>query len=287
MLQDPLTNSPLPYPAPDDPFVRDGEGNPTAYPVRRGVPILLPPRPEAQGDFDYVDHYQKDAREFDYFQPYEDPATTHENRRLHEAILTKLPAEARTVLDVGCGGGWLAGAIKDRVESLVSFDISLDNVLGTLQLNPAPSHRGVVGDVLALPFSDASFDAVVSAEVIEHVPDVNGYLHQIVRVLKPGGRAVISTPYKETIQYSLCIHCNNPTPHNAHLRSFDERSLDGMLGQLPVTLQHVIFSNKGLLFGRTHKVLHRLPHAAWRAVDRVANGILRKPSRIIYVIDKH
>jgi ubiquinone/menaquinone biosynthesis C-methylase UbiE len=48
-----------------------------------------------------------------------------------------------------------------------------------------------------LPFTDAAFDAVVSFQVIEHVDDMDAYLSEIVRVLKPGGRALFTTPNKK------------------------------------------------------------------------------------------
>ena len=54
--------------------------------------------------------------------------------------------------------------------------------------------RGVQGDVRALPFRDASFDAVYSMGTVEHFDDTDGALREIFRVLRPGGAAVIGVP---------------------------------------------------------------------------------------------
>ena len=55
-----------------------------------------------------------------------------------------------------------------------------------------------LGDVYALPYSDNSFDAIVSTEVIEHLQNVDQYLTEIKRCLKPKGTIIISTPIRIT-----------------------------------------------------------------------------------------
>jgi len=237
--------------------------------------------------FNYVDHYAKDAEFFDYFAKPEDSASLHENRRLHETILRELPADGSTILDVGCGGAWFAGEALPLGHTIVSFDVAHTNTTKALKKYPHDRHFAVTGDVNALPFRNEVFDVVVSAEVIEHVPDLKSYLDNILRVLKPGGRAIISTPYDEKIQHSLCIHCNQSTPLHAHLRSFRENTLDKYLeNHAMVDKRTIVFSSKLLLFLRTHVVLRHLPHRLWRLVDRAANVVVRKPSRLIFVLQK-
>lgn len=243
---------------------------------------------EAHGTaFDYLDHYEQDAEIFDYFETPADPATRHENQRLHETILREIPASARLVLDIGCGNAWLAEALTARGIHVVSFDIATANLRKALAKVPAGNHYAVRGDVLDLPFRAGSFDAIVSSEVIEHVPHLQGYLDNILQALKPGGRAIITTPYNEKIQYSLCIHCNRQTPLHAHIHSFTESSLDKLLAKHPaVKLTAYTTSNKALLFLQTHKLLRHLPHTGWRGIDRLANTVLNKPSRLLYLLDK-
>ena len=50
-------------------------------------------------------------------------------------------------------------------------------------------------DVTALPFADAAFDAAMSLDVLEHVPDFRGALREFARILRPGGRLVLTVPF--------------------------------------------------------------------------------------------
>jgi SAM-dependent methyltransferase len=270
--------------------------DPVVVPVENGVPnfLLLAGANSELNDgagiassSDYLDHYAKDAEFFDYFAAPEDPATRHENRRLHEAICRNLPREPSTILDIGCGGAWFAKAATPLGHTVVSFDAAKLNTIRALREVPHPNHFAVTGDANALPFRPESFDTVVSAEVIEHVAKLEPYLNNILRVLKPGGRAIISTPYNEKIQYSLCIHCNCSTPLHAHLRSFKENTLDKYIaGSSGVSISSIVFSSKVLLFLRTHAILKFLPHRLWRFIDSVTNAIIRKPCRLIYILHK-
>lgn len=70
-----------------------------------------------------------------------------------------------------------------------------------IDLQPSPAHRGVSyvsGDALSLPFASQSFDAVFGFDVIEHVPDERSLVLEAVRVLRPGGQLVLTTPDSET-----------------------------------------------------------------------------------------
>ncbi|NJB86834.1 SAM-dependent methyltransferase [Lewinella marina] len=255
-----------------------------AYRTPKGVYNLLP---RVEEPANYVEHYQRDAETFDYFAPPPDPATLHEIERLHQEILHQLPTSARVVLDVGCGNGWVARELLGRKDAVVSFDLALKNATEALRLYPAENHFAVAGDAFDLPFRDNSIDAVISSEVMEHVPEVPPYLANLIRVVKPGGTIVISTPYNETIQYSLCIHCNRPTPLHAHLHSFNERLVASLMEpHAHVRYRTVKLSNKALLYLRAHHLLQHLPFRAWRWVDRLANRIIDKPARLVIVIEK-
>lgn len=250
-------------------------------------PSNEPTIPDDTTDYRYREHYRIDAEAFDYFNLYDAPATLHENQRLHQAILRQLPSPAKIILDLGCGNAWVAEALLPDQKQVISFDLAPRNVREAIRRYPSTDHWGVIGDVYDLPFRDGSIDAIVSAEVIEHVPDVPGYLTNLLRVLRPGGRIVISTPYDERIQYSLCIHCNRKTPHHAHLHSFNERVVGQIMADFPDVNYHTVtMSNKALLFLRTHVLLRHLPFGAWRWVDQLANRVINKPSRLLLILDK-
>ena len=94
------------------------------------------------------------------------------------------------VLEVGCGWGELAEWIaRDTGAEVVAVDLSSRMV-------ELARERGVdarVADVQQLPFADGEFDLVVAAWMLYHVPDLDGGLRELARVLRPGGGLVAVT----------------------------------------------------------------------------------------------
>lgn len=245
----------------------------------------LLPTEDDQGDFAYREHYQADAEIFDYYAGWEDPAAVHENRRLHEVILSQAPGSIQRVLDVGCGAAWVAAHFKSKGVQVYSMDISTINPERALESYPFEGHIGVVADVFSLPFQEGSFDLIIASEIIEHVPDPAAFLGQLLPALAPGGVLVVTTPHDEKLAYSLCVHCNRKTPHHGHLHSFTAESIRSLLPKpLQAGAKTSTFVNKLLLHARTHKVLRYLPFRIWRTVDRLANVVVSKTARLMLVV---
>lgn len=114
-----------------------------------------------------------------------------------EHLLTKrlafvsqhLPAGC-LILDAGCGTGVFAGRLRDNGFRVVGIDAS------TRMLAPARDRGVGVAQAIAqrLPFPDATFDGFVSVAVLHHLGStdmVRGAIDEMMRVLRPGGRAVI------------------------------------------------------------------------------------------------
>jgi 2-polyprenyl-6-hydroxyphenyl methylase/3-demethylubiquinone-9 3-methyltransferase len=101
--------------------------------------------------------------------------------------------QGKTVLDLGCAGGFMAEALDDRGAKVVGIDPAKDAIAA------ARAHAGDrditydVGVGEALPYEDASYDAVVCVDVLEHVNDLDQVLHEVSRVLKPGGMFLFDT----------------------------------------------------------------------------------------------
>ena len=276
----------------------DKENN-RKYKVVKGVPILLPQNAsetalnaeqhqDVGSDFHYADHYQKDAEYLDYFQEYEDGATRHENKRLHEAIANQVTNnKAQKILDVGCGNGWVAKTFCPQGMNVTSMDISTVNPIKALERYPFDNHQAIVADVFALPFKENSFDCVIAAEIIEHVPDPKTFIENLISVIKPGGQLIVTTPYKEKLHYSMCIHCNHPTPRFAHLHSFDEKKL---LSLSPLSAMKswktLTFNNKYLVVLRSHILMQYFPYQIWRFFDGIVNRIIKKPNRLMLKLVK-
>ena len=95
------------------------------------------------------------------------------------------------VLDAGCGTGWFSRKAQAHGATVVSLDI------GCRLLREAQAKgclRPVAGDVLQLPFQDGCFQIAICSEVIEHLIDPRVGVFELVRVVRPGGWLVITTP---------------------------------------------------------------------------------------------
>ena len=236
--------------------------------------------------FDYKEHYKIDSKEFDYFEE-RFGATEHDERRLREYIVSEIELDFESVLDVGCGRAWIADYFLRKGKKVISLDISVTNPKKALEMYPSPNHFGLAADSFKLPFNDKSFDLVIATEIIEHVVDPKLFINELFRTLKPGGKLIISTPYKEILRYVLCIHCNQKTPINAHLHSFNEHKLTSLCEDSNLNKTEVeIFGNKLLIFLRTYIFLKYLPFKVWKGIDRFANLIYNKPIHIIVKYSK-
>jgi SAM-dependent methyltransferase len=92
-----------------------------------------------------------------------------------------------TLLDIGCGTGWLA----DHFTDYTGIDASPEAVRAASEHNRNVIHADVEQ---RLPFADASFDAAVLKDVLEHVRDPVALVEEVRRVLRPGAIVFASSP---------------------------------------------------------------------------------------------
>jgi SAM-dependent methyltransferase len=108
------------------------------------------------------------------------------------------------VIDVGCGAGRHSFEAYRRGADVIAFDqdaAELDNV-GTMlraiadagETPPSAKAEAVVGDALALPYADGTFDCVIASEILEHVPHDDAAITELIRVLKVGGSLAVTVP---------------------------------------------------------------------------------------------
>jgi len=100
--------------------------------------------------------------------------------------------DGRRVLDAGCGGGLVARELADAGAEVVGVDRSMGS-LGVARRATNGSFHPAQGRLERLPFADASFDAVVAADVLEHLPDLPAAVAELARVLAPGGSFLFDT----------------------------------------------------------------------------------------------
>ncbi len=119
-----------------------------------------------------------------------------QDRRLNLIVAHGLPPapdqQVESILVDGCGVGMYVRALRPFAERVAGIDIEMEHL--------TIARRNVADAAVAqamcelLPYADNQFDLVLSHEVLEHVADDRLAVGEIVRVLKPGGRAVIFAP---------------------------------------------------------------------------------------------
>lgn len=138
--------------------------------------------------------FQGEGLWYDKYPPYLSLYSDRLTRR-NGAILEALPSSMNRALDIGCGRGDVMLLLAPRCEWVVGTDLAEVMVRRTRE-NLRMIHNVEVRCAAAesLPFEDCTFDAIVLADVIEHLLDPIACLKECARVLIPGGRLVITTP---------------------------------------------------------------------------------------------
>ncbi|MBN1447538.1 MAG: methyltransferase domain-containing protein [Bacteroidetes bacterium] len=231
---------------------------------------------------DHTAHYRIDAEQFDYFEE-RSGADRDAARRIQEAVLseTRLQQED-VVLDLGSGNGWLLEEFDAKHSPrIVAVDLGMKN-LRRLRERHGMRALVVAADAAHLPFRPGVFTAVIASEVLEHLNDPLQVLREAASCLAPGGRCVVSTPYREKLRYSLCIHCNRPTPANAHINSFDEHEHRRLFAAAQLSsVRYFTFQNTLLQYLRLSHLLRFLPWNLWRMIDRFANLLYSRCHSIV------
>ncbi len=101
---------------------------------------------------------------------------------------------ADRILDLGCGTGIVARTLRDRLGGaarITGVDASAEMIGAARSVAPDLDWR--VGNAMELPFADASFELVISQQMLQFVTDRAAAVREIRRVLAPGGRVVLAT----------------------------------------------------------------------------------------------
>nr|MDQ3956950.1 class I SAM-dependent methyltransferase [Actinomycetota bacterium] len=154
-------------------------------------------------------------------------------------------ARGQTFLDVGCGKGRHSFEALRRGASVVALDLDRHSLCEVGAMAEALRAAGEVpagaalaavrASALDLPFDDATFDTAAVSETLEHIVDDGAALSEVARVLKPGGRAVVTVPrwWPEAVCWALSReYHSNP---GGHVRIYRDGQLRARLRSAGLT----------------------------------------------------
>lgn len=214
---------------------------------------------------DYKEHYRIDAREFDYWG--KDQFSRVEKRRISTVFDLAGVQPGMRILDIGSGRGWFCLQAAELGAEVTAVDLSEKNLQKIKSLNSAVNI--LEADALNLPPETGQFDLIVALEVVEHLVDPKIAIQNWLKLLKPDGRLLITVPYKEVIRYFLCIHCNQKTPINAHLHTFDKEGLIKLLSHNGYWVKETRgFVHKLLNTLKINRFFAWLPYRFWKFLDQ-------------------
>lgn len=167
------------------------------------------------------------------------------------AIRSLLPRGQRlTVLDAGCGNGYIAGKLAELGHKVVGIDLAEDGI--AIARNAYPNLRFEVCSVYDdLKRVVNNVDLVVSSEVIEHLFYPRIFLSNMHDVIRPGGHIILTTPYHGYLKNLLISLLGMWDKHHTvdwdggHIKFFSEQSISRLLRL--GGFSNVVFRNAGRL----------------------------------------
>ena len=152
------------------------------------------------------------------------------------------------VIDVGCGAGRHAFEAYRRGADVVAFDqdaaelSKVDTVLRAMaDKGEAPATataHTVVGDALSLPYPDQTFDCVIASEILEHVPDDDAAISELIRVLKVGGTLAVTVPRWLPEQVCWLLSQEYHSNEGGHIRIYRATRLRDKIAASGLELTH-------------------------------------------------
>lgn len=129
--------------------------------------------------------------------------------------------QQKTILDIGCGGGFLTNTLSLAGHHVTGVDLSLNSLkIAQAQDTTGKTHY-VQADALHLPFPEMSFDAVCAMDLLEHVENPAQVIKEAARVLKKGGLFFFHTFNRNWLSWLIIIKAVEwwvpNTPKNLHV----------------------------------------------------------------------
>jgi len=145
------------------------------------------------------------------------------------------------ILDFGCGKGKMFGEIlkMNPNADLVGVDVSEKAISFIKKKFPKQKFKKIEEGSI-LPLTTNTFDFIIASDVLEHIYDTELIFSEIARILKPGGKILISVPYNGRIKnviITLFFYESVFDPYSPHIRFFSKKSLQGCLEKVNLKSQ--------------------------------------------------
>ncbi len=228
--------------------------------------LLLPARPmEATGE--RMTTAVEGETEFEHF---------------HRYCLARDLCLGLDVLDVASGEGYGSSILANAAQSVTGVDADPASIAHARMTYGRQNLRFIQGSTLDLPLAHDLVDAVVSFETLEHVREHGRFMAEVRRVLRPGGRLIVSTP--ERAVYSAPGEPVNPY----HLLELTAAEFDSLLR---ANFKHVDILSQRAVLGSL--IVKAEGGGAWRSYERrsleyieVSSGLTRAPFLIAIASDE-
>lgn len=157
---------------------------------------------------------------------HEDPSALRLETWHANALALAQPSPTQDVVEVGCGVGDFAISLAPRTRTMTAVDFSREAISQATHKGQVQHSRArfLVGSAEALPLPDQSCDLLYSCECLEHVPNPRLALQEMFRVLRPGGRLVLTTEnYSNAIAmyWAWCAVRGVPYNSGEHVQPID------------------------------------------------------------------
>ena len=135
-----------------------------------------------------------------------------EIEHLHRYFLARELCRDLNVLDVAAGEGYGSALIAQTANFVVGLEIAPSAIAHAAKAYVASNLHFIVGDARRIPLDKASMDVIVSFETIEHFNDHRAFLREVRRILRPGGKFILSTPERDVYSPAGTL----PNPYHVH-----------------------------------------------------------------------
>lgn len=161
-----------------------------------------------------------------------------ESEKARIADLFRIMPRGRTsVLDIGARDGYLSRLLAEHFQEVTALDLE----------KPAfefPRVATIAGDITNLDFPDESFDCILCAEVLEHIPALEKACRELTRVVRH--ELIIGVPYLQDIRSdrTTCHDCGRTNPPWGHVNTFDEQRLAELFPDLAIRSKSFVGSTR-------------------------------------------